>query len=103
MGWDRKARGRKSGYFYHSVRTGDGVKKLYLGRGTAGQMGAAPIEQRRRERQAARDAARTEVALTAEADRLADELYDWADLLAAAWLTVAGYHYHRGTWRGRRG
>ena len=103
MGWDSKARGPKSGYFYHTVRTADGVKKLYLGRGNAGQMAAALIEQRRRERQAARDAARAEVALTAEADRLADELSDWANLLAAAWLTAAGYHYHRGTWRGRRG
>ena len=99
MGWDRKARGLKSGYFYHSVRTPDGVKKVYLGRGDAAQTAAALIEQRRRERQAAR----AEVALTAEADRLADELYDWAKLLAAAWLTATGHRSHRGTWRGRRG
>lgn len=99
MGWDHKARGRKSGYYYLSVRTPDGVKKVYVGRGEAAHIAAALIEQRRRERQAAREATRAEVARTADADRLADELYDWAKLLAAAWLTAAGCRYHRGTWR----
>jgi hypothetical protein len=44
-----------------------------------------------------------EQAATADADRLADELTVWADLLSAAWLTLTGHVYHRGEWRKPRG
>lgn len=103
MSWDRKQRGPGTGYFYYSKRGPDGVRKHYLGRGAVGQAAAALLDRVRRERQAARDAARAAVAATAEADRLAAEVQDWADLLVAAWMTVTGHHFHRGSWRRKRG
>ncbi len=102
MGWDRKERGPQSGYFYHSRRIDGVVKKVYLGRGAAGQTLAEQVEQARRQRQAARDAVRAEADATAEADRLAAELHEWARVLTAGWLTATGHRYHRGEWRLRR-
>jgi hypothetical protein len=101
MGWDRKGRGPETGYYYESVRTPDGVKKVYRGRGATGQLAASLVEGRRRDRQAARDAVRA--AAGAEADSLADELLDWACVLRDAWLVASGYRRRRGEWRKRRG
>lgn len=103
MGWDRKKRGAKGGYYYLSARTHAGIKKIYFGRRTAGQLAAAAVEQRRQARLAARKAVREEREATAEADRLADELAAWADLLSTAWLALTGHAYHRGEWRRHRG
>ena len=94
---DRKRRGPAGGYYYRSVRTPDGVKKVYLGRGAAGRQMAALVEQNKLARWLDR------VAVRAEADALADELAGWADLLAAAWLVSTGHHLHRGEWRRRNG
>ncbi len=99
MGWDRKRKGPAGGYFYLSVRTPAGVKKVYFGRRTAGHLAAAAVEQRRRARLKVTTAIKTEKAATADADRLADELTVWADLLSAAWMTLTGHIYHRGEWR----
>jgi hypothetical protein len=104
VGWDRKRKGPESGYYYRSVRTPDGgVKKLYLGRGAAAEQAAAAVERRRQEWLAAREAARAERAATAEADRLAAALREWAGLLAAAWLVLTGHHRHHGEWRLKNG
>ena len=102
MGWDKKGRGPATGYFYVSRRTAAGVAKVYMGRGAAAQTAAAAHEHRQRVRQAGRDAVRSEAAATAEADRLAAELHDWAALLTRAWMTASGHHLHRGQWRRRR-
>jgi hypothetical protein len=101
VGWDRKRRGRL--YYYQSVRTPKGVKKLYLGRGAAGHEAAAAVEQRKQARLAAQKVIREERAATAEADRLAAELSTWAELLSAAWLVLTGHERRRGEWRKRRG
>jgi phage/plasmid primase-like uncharacterized protein len=103
MAWDRKRRGPASGYFYLSVRTPDGVRKVYLGRGAAGHEAAADVERRKQQRRDARDALRAERDATAEADRLAAELREWAAVLAACRLVLTGHHRHRGQWRFRRG
>lgn len=99
MGWDRKRRGPGGGYFYLAVRTPAGVKKVYFGCRTAGHLAAAAVEQRRQARIKAASAVKAERAATADADRLADELAVWADLLTAAWLVLTGHAYHRGEWR----
>jgi hypothetical protein len=99
VGWDRKRRGAAGGYFYLSVRTPAGVKKVYFGRRTAGHLAAAAVEQRRQAQLKVRTAIQAEHAATADADRLADELAVWADLLSSAWLTLTGHVYHRGEWR----
>ena len=103
MGWDRKRRGEAGGYFYKSVRLPGEPHpvKVYFGRTAAGQLAAADVEQRRQERRAAADAARVERAATAEADRLAAELHEWADLLFTAWMVLTGHHLHHGCWRRR--
>lgn len=95
MGWDRKMRGAKTGYFYRSVRTPHGVRKVYFGRCSAGQQAAAEMAARKADREAVR-AARHE---DDEADRLAADLSAWADALSTAWLVLAGFHRHRGEWR----
>lgn len=103
MGWDRKKRGSGTGYFYLSVRTPAGVRKLYFGRRTAGQLAAAAVDQRRQDRLAARKVVLEERAATAEADRLAAALSASAEALSAAWLVLTGHERRRGEWRKRRG
>ncbi len=95
MGWDRKKRGAKSGYYYQSIRTPHGVKKAYLGRRTAGHLAAAAVAARKADREAVRAARHPD----AEPDRLASDLFTWADALSTTWLVLAGYHHHRGEWR----
>jgi hypothetical protein len=103
VSWDRKKGGPETGYYYESVRTPDGVKKVYRGRGAVGQLAASLVEGRSRARRAARDTIRAEADAVAEANRLADELLDWARLLGSAWLVATGHHNHKGCWRQRRG
>jgi hypothetical protein len=104
MGWDRKRRGPASGYFYLSKRLPDKVHpvKICLGRGAAGQEAAAAVEQRLRERKRAKAAVRAERDATAEGDRLAEELHEWAVALSTVWLVLSGLHNHRGSWRVKR-
>jgi hypothetical protein len=105
MGWDRKKRGPASGYYYLSARMPDKPHpvKRYFGRRTAGQLAAADVEQRRRDRERARAAVRAEREATAEADRLAVELREWASVLSKLWLGLCGLHNHKGSWRMKRG
>lgn len=102
MGWDRKRKGPASGYFYQSVRTPDGTRKVYLGRGAAGHEAAADVERRRKARAEDRAAVRDERQAAEEPDRLAAELHEWAGLLTAAWLVLTGHHCYRGQWRRKR-
>ena len=99
MGWDRKKRGPGTGYFYRSVRVGDRVKKVYLGRGAAGHEAAAELDLRRRGRREAMALLRADREGVEEADQLAAELRAWAEALLAAWLVLSGHHQHRGQWR----
>ena len=101
MGWDRKVRGPATGYYYTSVRMPDKPYpvKVYLGRGPSGQLAAAKAEERKRQRQQARDAFRDELKTLAEGDRLATELRAWANVLESSWMIITGHHLHRGEWR----
>jgi hypothetical protein len=105
MGWDRKAQGAEGGYFYKSVRVPHKPYpvKIYFGRGARGQEAAAEVEERKRQRQRERDALRAERETIADADLLAAELREWADMLMASWLVLMGHYRHHGTWRLRRG
>jgi hypothetical protein len=102
MGWDRKQSGAASGYFYLSVRTPAGVKKVYMGRGAAGHESAAAVEKRRRARLAAKATVQAERDSLTEPDRLANELRELTNLLSTAWLILTGHHCHRGCWRHRK-
>lgn len=92
-----------AGYFYHSVRTAAGVRKVDYGRGTAGHETAAEVEWRRQARWEAKQILAAERSGTGEADRLAAEVREWADVLLRAWLVLTGHHKHRGQWRRKRG
>jgi hypothetical protein len=102
MGWERRRKGPSSGYYYRSIRVSGWVKQVYLGRGSAGQEAAAEMEQKQQARREAETAVRYEQGETADADRLAGELNDWADLLAAVWLIASGHHLHHREWRRKR-
>lgn len=102
VGWDRKKRGRARGYYYHSIRIGDQVRKIYLGKSTAAEEAAAAVARRRSQRHKGELALRTEAESIAEADRSAAELREWAEAIAAAWLVATGHHLHHGCWRYRR-
>ena len=97
MGFDRR------GYYYRSVRDGDRVRRVYIGKGPAAQLSARLVEQRRSERRAVSRAWRArEAALAGPDDRLR-QLSELADGMARATLLAAGYHRHdRGAWRRRR-
>ncbi len=99
MGWERRRKGPNTGYYYRSVRVNGRVVKVYLGRGSAGQEAAAAMERKQRLRSEAEASVKKEQGETADADRLAGELNDWADLLSAVWLIATGHHQHHGEWR----
>jgi hypothetical protein len=102
VGWDRKHAGPEGGYFYESVRTPAGVRKVYRGRGAAGHEAAAEVEQRRHQRHQAKAAVQAERDAVAEADRLADELQEVSTALLTAWLVANGFRCHKGCWRKAR-
>jgi hypothetical protein len=97
MGWDRKARGRKGGYYYRSVRVPGrpGPVKVYLGTGSAAQAEAAEVAARRKDR----SAAQAEAAAMATLDGPARGLADACEATANAALAAGGLHGHHGTWR----
>lgn len=103
MGWDRKQRGNSKGYYYRSVRTATGVKKQYLGRSTQAHLAVFEIEDKRQTRQRVAQMIRDDQSATAEAERLAEELLAWTELLATAWYALTGHYYRAGEWRKRHG
>ena len=62
MGWEIKARGPRTGYYYKSVRMPDKPYpvKVYLGRHSAGHEAAAAMKLRKEQKIAARAAVRIE-------------------------------------------
>lgn len=101
MGWDRKKRGSATGYFYLSKRVPGKPHpmKVYMGRRAAGHDAAAEVERRRRGRAEAVKLLRDERNPVDEADRLAVELRQWAEVLSAAFLILTGHHRRRSEWR----
>ena len=101
MGWDRKKQGPATGYFYLSRRVPGKPHpiKVYMGRGAAGHEAAIEVERRRRGRAEAEKLVRAERNPTDEADRLAVELRQWAEVLSAAFLILTGHHRRHSEWR----
>ncbi len=100
MGWE--VRNGAGPYYYRSVRSGDRVKKEYVGGGRLGQV-AAKIDETERLR-------RTEEAAYWEAERerlersaaFLHELEEAAKVLVRAHLLASGFHQHKGQWRRQR-
>lgn len=102
MGWEARKRGAGS-YYYRSVRSGDRVKKEYVGGGLLGQV-AAKLDEAERLRR------KEEVAYwQAERERLEQsaaflqELTEAAEVFVRAHLLASGCHRHKGQWRRQRG
>lgn len=102
MSWIRKARGARQGYFYRSVRDGDQVRKVYLGRGPKAAEAAQEIEQRRQSQIALREDWLREKSKTAAPEQCLAEARMIVNVLYRTVLLLAGFHEHRGQWRKRR-
>ena len=99
MGWERRPNKQGVAYYYRSVRLGDRVRKVYLGRGEAGHEAAAAQELKRKGRLEAKKLLQDAHNCTDEADRLAAELREWANVLLSTWLILTGHRKRRGQWR----
>ena len=97
MSWDKK--GLSGSYFYRSVREGKKVLKQYVGCGPKAERAAREVEQRRRDRLAAREALVDEQIRCAEADARLRELDELVTDLVRASLLAGGCYSHRGQWR----
>lgn len=102
MSWDKRERGGKRGYFYRSIRRGNRVVRVYLGRGPEAEEAARQIEQRRRDQQAQREGMHAEITDLGAADQCLRDLQEAVHLIVSAMLTGAGYYKRRGEWRKQR-
>jgi hypothetical protein len=100
MGWRQIGRGR---YYYRSVREGGRVRTEYHGKGEMAQNIAKLWEALRVEMLLRREAQRGQRLDDLQRHDDLDELIADANMQAHALLEALGYHYHRGTWRKRRG
>src|SRR4051794_26254931 len=100
MAWERRGTKR---FFYLSTRSGQRVRKLYLGSGPVAQLGAAEVELRRAEAQAVRLRWQAEMAEVEAAEALARRHEILSRLLADAVLLACGFHRQgRHQWRAWR-
>lgn len=101
MAWEKRKRG--GAYYYRSRRVGGRVVKEYVGRGPLAEMAAAWAEEDRAERLAKAQADRRRRRELDDVAQQVGEASKAVDDVAAAWLTMLGYHRHdRGNWRKRR-
>src|SRR4051812_12324548 len=99
MSWDNKRRGNQQGYYYASVREGDQVRKVYLGKGEKAQEKALQVEARRQQEQAQREALSLDHAKVAGAERALLDLQTLVNEMVHAAFKRAGFHKHRGEYR----
>lgn len=102
MGWDRKQRGDRGGYYYRYVRVNGRAVKQYVGNGLLAQLEAHQDRKKRAARTAARAAESTERTRLAEGDQLIQDAGWHVHLLVRAILLAAGYYDHHGEWRRRK-
>jgi hypothetical protein len=89
-------------YYYRSVRTGERVRKEYVGAGEFAAILARDDDLIRQERAEERDRERAELEQLEALATLLVELQEAAEVLARAHLVAGGYHRHKGEWRQRR-
>ncbi len=96
MGWETR---RNRRFYYRSVHTDQGCRKVYIGNGDAGAQAAAVDEARRAALAAERDrqaANRQHLMTVADVTRLFD---DALDTLLHAELLVSGFQKKHRRWR----
>ena len=89
MAWERRG---SNLYYYQSERIDGRVRKKYVGTGHVAQALAHADET----------IARVELEEARTLATAGEELWEAADILAAAELVASGYHRHKGQWRRRR-
>jgi hypothetical protein len=99
MAWERRGSNR---YYYQCERLDGRVRKKYVGAGEVAQAIAYADETIRRSRVVQSERARVELEEAKSLASAGEELWEAADILAAAQLVAAGYHRHKGQWRMRR-
>jgi hypothetical protein len=102
MGWEHREGGAASGYYYRSVRDGELVKKVYLGRGEDAHQAALALQQRQASRQEAKRLLLETCFPSDEAGQLGMEVQEWAVVLLQVWLILTGHHKHKRKWRRKR-
>jgi hypothetical protein len=98
VGWEARKRGAGS-YYYRSVRSGDRVKKEYVGGGLLGQLAAKLDETERLRRTEEVAYWQAECQSLAQSAGFLRELEEAAKILTRAEFLVSGYHKHKGEWR----
>jgi hypothetical protein len=99
LAWERRG---SNLYYYQSERIDGRVRKKYVGAGEMAQAVAHADETIRRSRAAHSERARVELEEAKTLASAGEELWEAAEILAAAELVASGYHRHKGQWRRRR-
>jgi len=106
VGWDKKQRGdTERGYYYYSVRLPGRPHpvKICLGRGAEAEAEAARMAEKQARQALAKQERVAQLARHARLDVLIDEFNALVGVVAAAWMHTKGFHFHKGSWRRRRG
>lgn len=99
VGWERRTRGPGTGYYYQSVRTPQGTKKIDLGRGAAGLEAADKLANHLLARKQAKALLRADQDNANAVNQSTAELRTWSECLLSAWMSLSGHHNHHGEWR----
>lgn len=102
MGWDKKKRGAKHGYYYQSVRVQGRVVKKYVGTGVLAELVALQDVRRRTADARIKTANHAERVHLTELDHAIRTACSAGCLFMRAALVLDGYHCHHGEWRRRR-
>jgi hypothetical protein len=100
MAWERRERGGL--YYTRSRRVGGRVMREYLGSGELAIAVALLDQERREERDAARDARNRERERHTAIEETLETFACEVEALVAAELEQSGFHLHRGEWRRKR-
>ena len=91
------------GYFYRSVREGDRVRRIYVGKGAAAQQAARELEQRKAERQARQEKRRLKRQEITTLHELVHQACQHTQVLMEASLVAAGFRQYFGSdWHRRK-
>jgi hypothetical protein len=89
-------------YYYHSVRDGEKVRKVYVGAGEFARISSETDILRRTSRRAQRERERAELERQKGLVALLEEVSEAAKVLLIAHLVDGGYRKHKGEWRRAR-
>jgi hypothetical protein len=89
-------------YYYRSVRSGEKVRKIYVGAGEFARISHEGDILRRTSRKAQREREKAELERLEALEALVEELSEAAEVLVRTHLIDAGYHRRKGEWRRAR-